>query len=95
MCLPLKWIDGHSETKEKLLREPVEQYDIKDYNETLHELIRSKQTDQIETIKLIKDKKIRAIASMLNVELTIKDISILFKCHTKTVRRWIHIKYLQ
>lgn len=93
LCLPMQWIDGTTERKEKLLKQPVtDLYDYPDYNSTLHELIRSKQTDHIEDIRNIPDMRIRAIISMLNAHLSITYISTLIKCNRGTIYKWLNIK---
>lgn len=93
-CAPLTWINGRVPRKEPLLEDPREIYSQPDYNETLHNIIRAKQSDHITEIREIKDNKIRAIASMLYANMSVNQISRLLKCHRKTVYRWLNIKDL-
>lgn len=95
ICLPMKWIDGNIERREKLLNDDhIDESMMENYNETLHERIRAKQLDRMEEIRTIKDIKIRAVAALLSAEISITDISKLFQNNRSSVYKILNIKSL-
>jgi len=78
-CAPLVWIDGRVPRQERLSRDLFTENNIaeKDYNEVLAERI-TDYNNKIDKIKDIPDKTTRAIAALIAVKLTKKDISEIF-----------------
>ncbi len=91
MCVPMKWIDGNVARKETLLNDPIDEHDLKDYNHTLHKLIRGKQVDNGEAIRLIPDLTIRAIAAMLNADMTITEISDILQVSRQAIYKTLRV----
>lgn len=85
-CAPLKWIDGKTGRKEGLFFDNPERTVIdEDYNAVLHRVMRAKEQDHAKRIREIPDKKIRAIAAMLNVNLSVEDIATIFKLTPRSI----------
>ena len=75
-CAPMVWINGNKPLKESIMRDPIDCRGHGDYNEVLHNLIRSKQDDtKIEDIRMILDERIRSIAAMLHAHMPITSIA--------------------
>ena len=69
LCPPLQWINGRAETKEIIPDAPI-RYGIDqiDYNEYLYGLITDKSatdSDRLDTIRSIKDYRLRIIAAAI------------------------------
>jgi hypothetical protein len=70
LCPPLQWIDGNAETKEVIPSKPIFSHGIEqiDYNQVLSDFITDKQAtdiDRLDTIRSIKDYRIRIIAASI------------------------------
>jgi hypothetical protein len=77
-CNPLKWINGDKPLKEKYLNEPIDAYEIPDYNLILYDLAQSTNPpDRIGEIIKIQDLRRRAICSMLAVKIPRQNIAAL------------------
>ena len=68
LCPPMCWINGRAETKELIPSQPIISHgiELQDYNESLAEMITDQQArdiDRLETIRSIKDLRIRLIAA--------------------------------
>jgi hypothetical protein len=66
----MQWINGNAETKEVIPSKPIFSHGIEqlDYNEALSDLITNKQAtdiDRLDTIRSIKDYRVRLIASAI------------------------------
>ena len=69
LCPPLRWINGRAETIEAI-PDDINRCGIQqqDYNQYIYEIISSQQAsdaDKIDTIRSIKDYRIRAIAACI------------------------------
>jgi DNA-directed RNA polymerase specialized sigma subunit len=78
-CIGLKWINGNTELKEKILDQApsIHLYQT-DYKETLHELMVDRQIRDLEHLELIKsitDPRKKMIAACLMVGMTQQEIS--------------------
>jgi hypothetical protein len=70
LCPPLQWINGRQETKEIIPSKPiiVQGIELIDYNTALHEMIEDKQAtdiDKLDSIRSIKEYKLRMIAACI------------------------------
>lgn len=75
LCPPLQWINGRAETKELIPDHPIEitNPNLTDYNSAIHELIKDKETRDIERLELIRNienYKLKGIAACILVEMT-------------------------
>lgn len=77
-CSPLKWINGDKPLREKILEDPIDDYERPDYNIALYELSQqSMASDRIEEIIKVKDYRRRAICCMLAVQIPRANIAAL------------------
>jgi hypothetical protein len=74
-----------------LLTDPIEALPSGNYNLTLHNRIRAKQIDNGEAIRAIPDLTVRAIAAMLDAELSVKDISNIIQVSRQAIYKTIQV----
>jgi len=89
-CSPLKWINGDKPLKEKILDEPIDDFERPDYNVALYELSQtSTSSDRIEEIIKVKDFRRRAICSMIAVQIPRANIAALLGITRQHLHRLI------
>ncbi|MFA5377326.1 MAG: hypothetical protein WC455_16365 [Dehalococcoidia bacterium] len=85
-CPMLAWIDGNSETVEKIIRCPeTDHAEYRDYNKVLYDM--AQKPGPIDIIMEIPDIRQRAIASMLNVGISKQQIAGLLKLTKRQISR--------
>ncbi len=92
-CPPVQWIDGNVSRREPLMSDMSIDSDhtpaaARDYNAVIADLLRAR-TQDIDNIRAIKDTRIRAIASMLAVNLSRQDIAELLSMSYRQLARII------
>jgi hypothetical protein len=86
----LKWINGDKPLKEKILDEPMDDFERPDYNIVLHELSQTPtSSDRIEEIIKVRDYRRRAICSMLAVQIPRANIAALLGITRQHLHRLI------
>jgi len=87
-CPPIRWINGKAARQEPLANDIIsENYTSdQDYNQVLAERIED-HNEKINRIKDIPDKRKRAIAALISVNLTKTDIALFFHLSRMQITR--------
>jgi hypothetical protein len=89
-CPPVRWIDGSTAPRrEPLLRDVVSDRSptsARDYNSLLADALRAR-TGRMEDIREITNIRVRAIAAMVYVDITIGEIADIMQVSPRTIRR--------
>ena len=89
LCMPMQWINGHAARREPLIDDMRKRLpDHKDYNITLSELIEDRQT-ALEKIADMEDTRRKAIAALLTVGISRKEVATLLSMSYRQIARII------